>query len=72
MVYEYKAEGRSPKNFINYQNPVQLFIILRDDNANPRDILKNQIEFKSDLCEIKKRNLKSKLIDQISEPNTKC
>ena len=66
MIYKYKTEGISPKDFSNYQNPINLFINLRDGNANPRKVLKNQIDFKSYLGEIKKGNPKSKSEDQIS------
>ena len=65
MVYEFKTEG-SPKAFSNYQNPIDLFINFRDGNVSPREVLKNQKEFKSDLGEIKKGNPKSKSKDQIS------
>ena len=37
-----------------------------DGNANPREVLKNQIDFKSNLGEIKEGNPKSKSKDQIS------
>ena len=66
MIYKYKTEGISPKDFSNYQNLINLFINLRDGNANPRKVLKNQIDFKSYLGEIKKGNSKSKSEDQIS------
>ena len=66
LVYKFKTEGRIPKDFSNYQNPVDLFINLRDRNVNLRKVLKYQIEFKSDLSEIKKGNPKSKSKDQIS------
>ena len=65
LVYEFKTEG-STKDFSNYQNPVDLFINFRDGNVSPREVLKNQKEFKSDLDEIKKENSKSKSKDQIS------
>ena len=45
---------------------MDLFINLKDGNVNPREVLKNQIEFKSDLGEIKEGNSKSKTEDQIS------
>ena len=65
MVYEFKTEG-SPKDFSNYQNPIDLFINFRDGNVSPREVLRNQKEFKSDLGEIKKGNPKSKSKYQIS------
>ena len=62
MIYTYKTEGRSPKYFSNYQNLIDLFIDLRYGNINPKEVLKNQINFKADLDEKKrkKRNRKSK------------
>ena len=49
-------KGISPKDFRNYQNPIELFKDLRDGNIIPKEVLKNQISFKSDLEEIKKGN----------------
>ena len=69
LIYKYKTEGRSLKDFSVYQNLIDLFINLRDGNLNPRETLKNQIYFKSDLGEIKRENSKSKSEDQI---NRKC
>ena len=66
MIYKYKTEGISPKDFRNYQNPIELFKDLKDDNINPKEVLKDQINFKPDLREIKKGNKKSKSEDQIS------
>ena len=40
-MYKYKTEGMNPKDFSNYQNLINLFINLRDGNANPRKVLKN-------------------------------
>ena len=54
MIYRYKTEGISPNNFSNYQNLIDLFINLRDGNINPREVLKDQINFKLDLSWIKK------------------
>ena len=54
MICKYKTEGMSPKDFINYQNLIDLFKNLRDGNINPKEALKNQTNFKSDLGEIKK------------------
>ena len=45
---------------------IDLFINLRDGNINPKKVLKIQINFKSDLGEIKQWNLKSKAENQIS------
>ena len=69
LIYKYKTEGRSLKDFSVYQNLIDLFINLRGGNLNPRETLKNQIYFKSDLGEIKRENSKSKPEDQI---NRKC
>ena len=57
---------KKSKRFSNYQSPIDLFINLRDGNADPREVLKNQIDFKWDLGEIRKGNPKSKSEDQIS------
>ena len=46
MIYKYKTEGRSPKDFRNYQNTIELFKNLRDGNINPKEVLKDQINFK--------------------------
>ena len=56
MIYKYKLEGISPNNFSNYQNQIDLFIDLRNiiSNINPKEVLKDQINFSSDLDEIKK------------------
>ena len=65
LIYKCKNEEISPKEFRNYQNPIELFKDLRDGDINPK-VLKYQINFKSDLGEIKKGNKKSKPKDQIS------
>ena len=44
----------SPKDFSGYQNTIDLFKNLTDGNINSKEVLKNQINFKSDLGEIKK------------------
>ena len=54
MIHKYKTQGRSPKDFENFQNLIDLFRNLRDCNINPKEVFKNQIDFKSDLEEIKK------------------
>ena len=66
MIYKYKTKGKSLKDFSNYQNVMYFFIHLIEGNVNPGEVLKNQINFKSDLGEIKKENPKSKSADQIS------
>ena len=60
LIYRYKTEVISPKDFSDYQNPIDLFINLRDGNINPRSVIKDQINFKLDLGELKKGNEKSK------------
>ena len=52
LIYNYKTKSISLKDFRNYQNPIELFKDLRDDNINPKEVLKDQINFKSDLCKI--------------------
>ena len=52
LIYKYKTEGRSPKDLRNYQNPITLFKNLRNDYVNPKEVLKNQINSKSDLGEM--------------------
>ena len=66
MIYKYRTEGISPKNIRNYESPIELFKGLRNGNINPKEVLKDQINFKSDLGEIKKGNKKRKSEDQIS------
>ena len=71
LIYKYKTEGRSGKDFSNYQNPIYLFINLRDGNENPREILKNQIDVKSDLGKKKKKKKKKKKEIQNENQKTK-
>ena len=66
LIYNYKAEGKSQKYFSGYQNQIDLFMNLRDSHVNPREISKNQIDFKSDLGEIIKVNPKSNSKDPAS------
>ena len=54
MIYKYKNQGRNPKEFIDYQNMIDLFISFRDVNGNLQEVRKNQLEFKSDLGKIRK------------------
>ena len=46
MIYKYKTDGMSKKDFSGYQNPIHLFENLRDGNINTKEVLKNQINFK--------------------------
>ena len=66
MIYNYKTERISPTDFSYYRNLINLVKDLRDGNINPKEVLKDQIKFKSDLGKIKKGNPKSKSEDQIS------
>ena len=70
MIYKYKTEGRSLKDFGIYQNPTDLLKNLRNGYTNPKEVLKNQISFKSDLGAIVKRNPNSRSEDQISAMQT--
>ena len=54
LIYKYKTERISSKDFRNYQTPIELFKNLKDSNIDPKEVLKDQISFKSDLDEIKK------------------
>ena len=56
LIYKYKTEGRSPTDFRNYQNPIKLLKDLRDGNVNPKEVLINHINFKSDLNKRRKGN----------------
>lgn len=53
LIYKYKTKRISPEDFGNFQNPIDLFKDLRDGNINPKKVLKNQINFKSDLDKMK-------------------
>ena len=60
-----KTEEISPKDFSNYQNLIELFKDLTDGNVNPKEVLKDQINFELNLGEIRKGNPKSKSKDHI-------
>ena len=49
------------------KNLIKLFEHLRDGNVNPREVFKNQVNFKSDLRKIKKGNTDSKSEEQIRD-----
>ena len=53
LVYTLKTDGNESIDFENYQMPLKLFEHLRDGNINPKEVLKNQARFKSDLSEVK-------------------
>ena len=54
LIYKYKTEGRSPKDFSVCHTLIELFKDIRDSNKNPKEVLKNEINFKSDIGQIKK------------------
>ena len=39
----------------NYDNPIELYKYLRDGHMNPKEVLEDQNNFKSDLGEMQKR-----------------
>ena len=53
LVYIFKTDKNEAKDFGNYQMPLKLSEDLRDGNINPKELLKNQGRFKSNLNEIK-------------------
>ena len=52
LIYKYKTEGISSKDFRSYQDPINLFEDLGDGNINPEEVLKDQSDFKSDPSKI--------------------
>ena len=46
LIYQYKTEESSPKDFTNYQKPIDLLQKLRDGIGNPKEVTKSQINFK--------------------------
>ena len=46
LIYQYKSEESSPKDLTNYQKPIDLLQKLRDGIVNPKEVIKNQINFK--------------------------
>ena len=57
LIYKYKTEEMIPKHFRNYQDPIKFFKDLKEGNINPKEVLRDLINFKSQLGEIKKENL---------------
>ena len=53
-ICKYKTEGVNLTDFGGYEKLIDSFKILKDRNINPKEVLKNQISFKSDQGEIKK------------------
>ena len=41
MIYNLKAAGKIPKDFINYQISLKLFENLKNDNVEPKKVLRN-------------------------------
>ena len=39
LIYNYKSEEKSPEDFMNYHNPIDLFKNLRDGNINSNEVL---------------------------------
>ena len=58
LIYKYKSERISPKDFRNYEDPIKLFKDLRDGNINPKEVLKDKIIFKSDI-RVKKKEIQN-------------
>ena len=65
LICKYKTEKISSREFRDYQNPIKLSKDLTNGNINPKEVLKDQTNFESDLGKIKKGNKKSKSKDQI-------
>ena len=38
LIYRYKTDGKSPKDFRNYQDSINLFKNLRDIKVNPTEV----------------------------------
>ena len=53
MFYKFSSTEKKLKDFRNYQMPCKLFENLRDGDINPKEVLRNQARFKSDLNDIK-------------------
>ena len=65
MICKYKTKKISSREFRDYQNPLKLSKDLTNGNINPKEVLKDQTNFESDLGKIK-GNKKSKSKDQIT------
>ena len=65
LICKYKTEKISSREFRDYQNPLKLSKDLTNGNINPKEVLKDQTNFESDLGKIK-GNKKSKSKDQIT------
>ena len=53
LDFIFSSSENIPKDFGNCQIPLKLFKDVRDVNINPKEELKNQASFNSDLSEIK-------------------
>ena len=71
LICKYKTKEIRLKDFSNYQNVIELFKDLRDGNKNPKEVLIDQMNFKSDLDRIKIGKSKIK-IKRSNTCNTKC
>ena len=60
-----KLKEQFQKILVIIKNPIDLFINLRNGNGNPRKLLKNQIEIKSDLGKIKNQNQNQNVIQSV-------
>ena len=58
LIYKYKTEGRSSKDFSN-QNLIDLFINLWDGNIDPKEVLKSQINFKNQIWAKSKKEIQN-------------
>ena len=65
MIYNFKNEGRSSKYFGGYQIPLELFENLRYSAINLKEVLRNQVKFKSDLSEITNQEVIDKKIKKM-------
>ena len=53
FVYKFSGSEQISKDFGNHEMPLKLFEDLRNGDINPKEVLKKQARFKSDLIEIK-------------------
>ena len=66
MIYKYNTKRRSLKDFRDYRNSIEIFKNMRDGNINPKEVLKNLINFKLNLGRIRKGNPNFKSEEPIS------
>ena len=65
VIYNFKTKGCSLKYSRGYQMLLELLENLKDGDVNPKNVLKNQINFKSDLIRIKRENPRFKSEERI-------